>query len=385
MSATPFWRPALAAACAPCSGIGLARFAFTPLFPALVAAGWVDGAGAGLLGAANMAGYLGGAMLGRPLGMRLGTARSLDLGMLLVAACFFLCAINLGLWWFLPWRFLAGIAGGILMALAGPATQASVAPEKRGRAGGIVIGGVGVGIASAALLVPALVTQGLAIAWAGLGLGVLALWAFAHPRWPAAPVGPGPAASHAAPRVRTGVLVASYGLSAAGLVPPMIYLADMAVRGRGLPLEYASAIWLLFGLGGLAGTLSSGTLADRLGPSRAYRLWLLIQVVALALCLPPSPWLLVPAALACGYAALGITAVVLAVARERAGAAAGAIWARTTVAFGICQTATAFALAPVFKASGERHLVLFGIGLAVSLAALALGLTERRPPAQPGG
>src|SRR5689334_15510927 len=166
--AAPFWRPALAAACAPCSGIGLARFAYVPLFPAMVAAGWVDGAGAGLLGAANMTGYLLGALTGQPLAHRLGTARTLDLGIALVALAFALCAANLGLWWFMPWRLLAGIAGGILMALAGPATQAVVAPDRRGQAGGIVIGGVGMGIATSAITVPVLVGQGLAIAWLGL-------------------------------------------------------------------------------------------------------------------------------------------------------------------------------------------------------------------------
>ena len=47
-----FLWPALAGAAATCAGNGLARFAYVPLFPAMVGAGWVDGGGAGLLGAA---------------------------------------------------------------------------------------------------------------------------------------------------------------------------------------------------------------------------------------------------------------------------------------------------------------------------------------------
>ena len=92
--------------------------------------------------------------------------------------------------------------------------------------------------------------------------------------------------------------------------------------------------------------------------------------------------ILVPAALACGYAAMGITAVVLAVARERAGPAAGADWARTTVAFGICQTTVAFGLARLFAVTGESHLAVFAAGLGFSLLALALGLSERRKVAE---
>ena len=39
-----FLRPALAGAAATFSGIGLARFAYVPLFPAMVGAGWISGA-----------------------------------------------------------------------------------------------------------------------------------------------------------------------------------------------------------------------------------------------------------------------------------------------------------------------------------------------------
>ncbi len=375
-AAPPFWPTALAAACAPCSGIGLARFAYVPLFPAMVAAGWVDGAGAGLLGAANLAGYLIGVLAARRVGMAIGTARTLDLGLLLVVLCFALCGFRGGLWWFMPWRLLAGVAGGLLMGLAGPATQASVAPERRGLAGGIVIGGVGAGVSLAAVAVPLLVPLGVPVAWFGLAGLVLCLWAYAHPRWPAAPVGPAAVPGRAPPRA--AYMILAYGLSGGGLVPPMIYLADLAVRGRGLPLAWASGVWLLFGLGGIIGTLCSGTAADRLGATRSYRLWLVLQVLALALCLPPSPWLLVPAAILSGFAAMGVTAVVLALARERAGPAAGAVWSQTTACFAVIQAAVAFGLAQLFAATGESHLALFGVGLGLSVAALAVLLAEPR-------
>ena len=67
-----FWRPALAGAAATLAGIGLARFAYVPMFPAMVGAGWVDGGGAGLLGAANLAGYVAGVLGGRGLARGLG-------------------------------------------------------------------------------------------------------------------------------------------------------------------------------------------------------------------------------------------------------------------------------------------------------------------------
>ena len=84
-------------------------------------------------------------------------------------------------WWLMGWRFMAGVAGGLLMALAGPAVQASVAPARRGAAGGVVIAGVGSGVAAGALLVPALLPVGLPATWIGLGAAVLLLWAIRAP------------------------------------------------------------------------------------------------------------------------------------------------------------------------------------------------------------
>jgi hypothetical protein len=63
-------RATLAGLCALLVGIGLARFAYTPLIPALIDAQWFSAAQAAYLGAANLAGYLAGALLGRRLAAR---------------------------------------------------------------------------------------------------------------------------------------------------------------------------------------------------------------------------------------------------------------------------------------------------------------------------
>src|SRR5215469_3476749 len=62
-----FWRPSLAGMSVVLVGIGLARFAYTPLIPALIAAHWFIPSDAVYLGAANLGGYFLGAVLGRPL------------------------------------------------------------------------------------------------------------------------------------------------------------------------------------------------------------------------------------------------------------------------------------------------------------------------------
>jgi len=55
-------RAALAGLCATLVGIGLARFAYAPLLPALIQGGWFTPAEAAYLGAANLLGYLAGAV-----------------------------------------------------------------------------------------------------------------------------------------------------------------------------------------------------------------------------------------------------------------------------------------------------------------------------------
>src|SRR5689334_7954894 len=79
-------RAMLAGLCAILVGIGLARFGYTPLIPALIAAKWFTPGEAASLGAANLAGYLAGALLARRLARRFSPAPVLRLSMLAVVA-----------------------------------------------------------------------------------------------------------------------------------------------------------------------------------------------------------------------------------------------------------------------------------------------------------
>ena len=375
MAAPPSLIPAFAGAATTCAGNGLARFAFVPLFPALVTAGWVSGAEAGALGAANLAGYLLGALGAQAVGRRLGTRLALGTGMAGLVVSLLLCAIPGGVIWLLPWRFLAGVAAGILMSLAGPAAQRAAPPALRGTASGIVVGGVAVGIAMGALAVPALLLVGPSTAWLGLAGLVAGLWLFAQPRFPA---DPGGRTEDGRPPLMPFLLLA-YALSGAGLVPHMIYLADFAARGFGLGVTAGSGIWLLFGLGGMAGTFLGGRAADRLGGATAARIWLGVQVAALALALLPWWPALLLSALAGGFSAVGISAVTLAWARQIAGSATGALWVRATVGFAVTQAAMGFGFAALFGATGESHHAVFLGGLLFSSLGFVATLAPHRP------
>jgi predicted MFS family arabinose efflux permease len=236
---------------------------------------------------------------------------------------------------------------------------------------------------------------GLPATWLGLAGLVLALWGFAHPRWPVPPRGeagaggatgrPAAAAAAAAAVPRLVPTLVAYGFSGAGMVAPMVYLADLAVRGRGMGFAAGAWTWLLFGLGGVAGGLTGGRMADRIGGGRAFLLWLMVQVAAVALCLVPAALALRVGALLCGFAAVGVTAVALAVARERAGAAAGLVFARMTASFAVAQAVVGFALAALFAATGESHAAVFGACVGLSAAAVAVAAGDRGAAGGGGG
>ncbi|WP_299564285.1 YbfB/YjiJ family MFS transporter [Enterovirga sp.] len=366
--------PAFAGASATFCGIGLARFAYVPLFPAMVAAGWVTGAEAGLLGAVNLGGYLAGVAGGRSLARRTGTRAALHLGMGLAAISFAACAWNGGAEWLALWRGVAGAAGGVLMALAGPAVQGAVSPARRGLAGGIVMTGVGAGVVVASVAAPLLLRAGISEAWLALAVIVGLLWAAAGRVFPATPV-PRVAGS---PPAGAGRLYLAYGLSAAGIVPHMVYFGDLVVRGRGYDTLIASLAWLMFGIGGLTGPLLGGRVADRWGAPVGLSIWAAVQVAALGTALLPGLPPLLLAAFLGGFATVGATSVALARAREIAGPQAGAVWVRATAAFAGAQATSGFGYAALFAWTGS-HGPLFGVGLGLSvLALLVLALPARR-------
>src|SRR5450755_3128698 len=180
------WRATLSGLCANLVGVGLARFAYTPIIPALIAAQWFTPSQAAYLGAANLAGYLAGALLARPLAQRVTAVTVLRAMMLLTAASFPACAYPLSFAWFFAWRFAAGFGGGALMVVAAPTILRHVQASQRGLVGGVIFAGVGIGIAASGTLVALLLRQGLVVTWYSLGLMAALLTAVAWGGWPRA-------------------------------------------------------------------------------------------------------------------------------------------------------------------------------------------------------
>jgi predicted MFS family arabinose efflux permease len=385
------WRSTLSGAGASLIGVGLARFAYTPLLPAIIAAQWFPADSAAYLGAANLGGYLAGALLGGPAAARLPARLVIRSMMLLAVIAFFACAWPIDFAWFFAWRFAAGIAGGALMVLAAPTILPHIPPSRRGVVGGAIFMGVGLGIALSGTLVPLLLRQGLQQAWIGLGVLASAITVVAWGGWP--PESAAAVPSHAAPRSlpvgRLRSLYVQYGLNAVGLVPHMLFLVDFVARGLGQGVAAGASYWVLFGLGAVVGPLLAGHLADRSGFGPALRLAQIVQAAAVLLPVLGlgAPGLIV-SSLVVGAFTPGIVPLVLGRIHELLAhhpAAQKGAWGKATTSFAVLQAVAAYGLSFLFVESGG-YTLLFVLGAAALVAALAVELVgdilSREPAAR---
>jgi MFS family permease len=378
------WLPIFAGLCASLVSIGLARFAYTPLIPSLIQAHWFSASDVVYLGAANLVGYLIGALIGHPLARLTSNKTALRLMMLAVTLAFFACAFPLSVSWYFGWRLLSGIAGGAVMVLVASTVLPHVPAARKGLASGAIFLGIGLGIAGSGTIVPPLLTLGLQQTWLGLGLLALVLTAASWFGWPAsAPHAATTAAVRPAPTsLDSGVylLFAQYALMAAGLVPAMVFLVDYVARGLGAGQHAGALIWVMYGLGAIVGPVSYGFLADRLGARLSIRLVLAVQAIAVGLLSISSTFAaLALLAVIIGSFPPGIVPLALARVHElipehhRQQIA----WSRATVSFATFQAISGFAYSALFNASGGQHALMFGIAAGAIVVALLLELAVR--------
>ncbi|WP_027014474.1 YbfB/YjiJ family MFS transporter [Comamonas composti] len=374
------------------SGVGLARFAYTALMPQMVLAGWFGGEQVAYLGAANLLGYLIGALAAAPLAERLGAARVLCWCWIAVALSFAACAWPLPMAWFSLWRCVSGIGGAILMVL-GPSLAMSAAPlERRPALGPLMFCGIGAGALLSATMIPVLARQSLGAVWWALAIACAGAAfigvrqthklprATIHPAGSAAPV---PGGSLRSPQtlwtLPVILVLLAYTSDAFGFVPHTVFWVDYLARELQLGAAYASTQWALFGLGAICGPLAVAFCATRFGwwgtTAGAY----VLKTTAVAM---PLFW--------AGFAAHGLSSFLVgALSPGIAAITSGYLmqligplqhkrmWGYATAAFALLQAVSGYFMAWSYAGSGSYR-QLFVYGTASLLAGSLMVLFSRR-------
>lgn len=386
-----WWSLAWPGLCATLTGVGFARFSYTALIPFLVGAGEVSATQADYLGAANLVGYLIGAWIASTLARRLGSALSIHGSFVLTALGLGLCVIPGGFWWIAPWRLLTGITGGVLMVL-GPSFLLTQAPlAVRGRTGGVIYAGVGLGAGLGSLAVAPLASVAPAWAWAGLAVGSAISAALTWGRWHDGVARGAPGAiRHAKAPITLPLLMGglAFATDGAGFIPHSIFWADFVTRELGRGAAIGNATWLLFGLGAVFGPSLAGALGDRIGLSRA--LLTAFVVKSLAVAMPyafTSLPLLAISALVVGALTPAMPALFAGMVAEQVPARDQAhFWGLATLGFGIAQAGGGWAFSFAYSQI-DRYQPLYLAGGAIealgAVCAFAAILTAKRQKPAP--
>jgi predicted MFS family arabinose efflux permease len=283
------------------------------------------------------------------------------------------CVPQLGFWWFLPWRVLSGVAGAILMVLGPSLMLIRTVTGERGRAGGLIYTGVGLGAVIGSLVVAPLATRTPAYAWAALAVAAavaaLVSWSGWHGGPPLPDRAPTVAMARGAPG-RLGLpllcLIGAFAADGAGFVPHTIFWVDFVTRELALGAASGAFNWLLFGVGAMAGPFAAGLLGDRLGLGAALVLVFAIKALVVALptvtAAPPLLWL---SSLVVGALSPGIATLISARVSQLVEPARQApVWALATLLFSVTQAGSAYAMSFAFARTGS-YLPLYSAGAVI--------------------
>ena len=369
LSGASIIRAIAAGLCSSLVGIGLSRFAFSPLIPPLVSEHWFAASQAAYLGAANLMGYVVGALVSLNLARAIPVRPLLRAMMLVATASFFASGYPLPFLWFFAWRFAAGCAGGVLMVAGTAAALEQIPPKRRGLAAGIVIGGVGAGIIASGTLVPVLLAWGLSETWFGLGILSLVLTAAAWRLWP--PLRPAqiqPSSLLSDRRLRPDrslrTVYAASALTALGLVPYFIFVVDFIARGLNAGIAAGAHVWIATGIGALFGAALI-----------AFRWSYVVEALAIGLFFTGDQSVLLMASIVIGAFISAIVPLVIGRLQEimpKDSAAQKAAWRTATTAFGIGQAAAGYVYSFIFSQTGGDYRLLFLLGALSFLIALAI-------------
>lgn len=353
------------------TALGIGRFVYTPILPAMMSGVGLSRSAAGLIASANFLGYLIGALLAAwpnlPGSRRTWLLASLAVSGVTTAAMGLTHAMPV----FLLLRFIGGAASAFVLVYASAIVLEHVASANRPVLSALHFGGVGIGIAASALLITSLLQAGeqWSALWWTSGLLSLAATVIVATllRDSASSDAPAHRAATRATNPALLRLVVAYGLFGFGYVITATFLVAI-VRTTPSIVALEPVIWVIFGLAAVPSVAFWGYLAARIGLPTTFAIACIVEAIGvLASVAWPSTTGAFLAAILVGGTFMGLTALGLVRARALSNGDPRRVLALMTVAFGVGQI-----VGPSYAGYLADTLGGFTIPSATAVAALLL-------------
>ncbi|MCH2140960.1 MAG: MFS transporter [Phycisphaerales bacterium] len=368
------------------AGIGLVRYAYSPLTASMLHDHWLTAAEIGYVSTFNFIGNLIGALLCAGLAKRFTPGWVSRFALLIGLVSVTASAVDLGFVWLATWRFFAGLTAAAAMVLAPLMAIAGIKALARSAVIGTVFVGAGIGIIGLSLLLPEFLDHGPSGGWlftGGLVAGCLLLsWAGLSPRIEIGQNSPHESTISRRPR---GIVMLwlAYLLMAAGVVPHSIYLSAYLHDAMHQPIGFSTMVYAVYGLGVLLGGPIYGGLVHRfLGTHLALIATVFSAMAAVMIVIVSGPlWLIVASAALLGAAQMGNSSCTTHRLLEMVGTSAHAKWwGRFGISYNIGLAGGAFLMGAMVHL-GWGYLAGFWMAaIALSLAVLLLIAFRGAPP-----
>lgn len=373
----PF-RATLAAVCAIGIALGMSRYAYTPLIPALIRDGWVSVPQAGFLGGANCMGYLASCLLAIVLPRYLPIRSVIRLSLAIALIGGLMSAFDLGFRWLILARFVAGLSAAPLLVLTPSVLSSQISDRWKKVCSGIAFAGNGIFIVLISLTLPFFLEFDVQLSWlyeaAVTVVACILVWPLSS-RASGKPLVRSEVSDHlngGQRKVLLGLILA-YGLGAVAVQPPTLFLTDYLHRDLGLRVSEASQVFSILGVGTAIGAGVSGLFAGLVGSRLTLFVVYVSGVISMLLVLFTSKiWALALAAGLAGVFLMGLVAMTSQRTMEAVGHAQHPkTWGTMTLAFALGLTVGSNGMSALLQ-YGQTYLDLFAIGFFIAFSGLVL-------------
>lgn len=376
------WQVITSGICGLILTIGLARFAYTPLLPAMQLQTGLSDSGAGALAAINYAGYMTGVLIASWMDDEKWRHRFYEWGMWFAVISTATMSITDSMpIWFVS-RYVGGLCGAAGMLLGSGLVLGWLMRQGHRPELGVYFMGIGSGVVVTAFgswglaqIFPLWSEQWMAFAVIGL-IFLIPAWMW---RAPAPPVVTNKNLAQVAVSKRWLFLMfVSYFAAGWGFVVHATFTVSMVERIPELQ-GYGSIAWGLVGLAAIPAVFIWDLIARKVGDTNALILAFTFQIISIVL-LIFSDSLVASLLSAFGYGAtfIGIVSLTLALVGRRAPENPGKAMARLTLAYGLAQMIAPVVTGYLTQSTGSFHSALWVTAIVMGLGLLLLMQLERK-------